>query len=153
MYRFISRLWILFHWYIFFVPAPYCFHDYCFITYSETKIFKLYAVNSHFEYAALRILANVYTHVTTIMIKYRTAFSSIQSFSCVWLIVTPWTVSSQASLSITNFQTLLKLISIESVIPFNCLILCRPHLLPPSIFPSIWIFSKESVLCIRWPEC
>ena len=70
--------------YFIFVPEPYCFHDYCFIIYSETKNFKLYAVNSQFEYAALRILASVYTHVITIMIKYRPAlFSSIQSFSCV----------------------------------------------------------------------
>lgn len=64
--------------YSIFAPAPYCFHDYCFVIYSEIKNFKLYAVNSQFEYAALRILANVYTHVTTIMIKYRTVlFSSL----------------------------------------------------------------------------
>ena len=76
---------------------------------------------------------------------------SVQSLSCVWLFVTPWTVAYQASLSITNSPSLLKLMSIESVMPSNHLILCRPLLLPP-IFPSIEVFSNESVLCILWPE-
>ena len=66
--------------------------------------------------------------------------------------VTPWTAVHQASLSITNSQSLLKLMSIESVIPTNHLILSYPLLLPPSIFPSIRVFSKESILCIRWPK-
>ena len=78
-------------------------------------------------------------------------FSSVQSFSRVRLFVTPWTVACQASLSITNSQSLLKLMSIESVMPSNHLIICCP-LLPPSIFPSIRVFSNESVLCIRWPK-
>ena len=65
----------------------------------------------------------------------------------------PWTAAHQASLSITNFQSLLKLISIELVMPSNYLILCHPLLLPPSIFPSITVFSSESVLHIRWPKC
>ena len=78
--------------------------------------------------------------------------SSVQSLSHVWLFATPWTAARQASLSITNSQSLLKLMSIESVIPFNHLILCHPLLLPPSIFPSIKVFSSESVLCIRWPK-
>ena len=64
----------------------------------------------------------------------------------------PWTASCQASLSITNSQSLPKLTSIESVMPSNHLILCHPLLLPPSIFPSIRVFSKESVLRIRWPK-
>ena len=72
--------------------------------------------------------------------------------SHVQLFVTPWTIAHQASLSITNFQSLLKLISIELVIPSNHLIFCRPLLLLPSIFPSIKVFSNESALCIRWPE-
>ena len=72
-------------------------------------------------------------------------------FSHVRLLVTPWTVAHQASLSITNSQSLLKLMSIESVMPSNHLILCCPLLLLPSIFPSIRVFSNESVLCIRWP--
>ena len=77
---------------------------------------------------------------------------SVQTFSCVRLFATPWTAACQASLSITNSQSLLKLMFIESVIPSNHLILCRPLLLLPSIFPSIRVFSKESVLHIRWPK-
>ena len=72
--------------------------------------------------------------------------------SRVQLFVTPWTVAHQASLSITNSQSLLKHISIESVMPFNHLILCHPLLLLPSILPSIRVFSNESVLHIRWPK-
>ena len=66
--------------------------------------------------------------------------------------MTPWTAACQASLSITNYQRLLKLMSIESVMPSNHLILCRPLLLSPSVFPSIRVFSNESVLHIRWPK-
>ena len=72
--------------------------------------------------------------------------------SHVQLFVTPGTAACQASLSITNSWSLLKLLSIDSVMPFNHLILCRPLPLPPSIFPSIRVFSSESVLCIRWPK-
>ena len=79
-------------------------------------------------------------------------FSSVQSLSCVRLFVTPWTVAHQASLSITNSRSLLKLLSIESVMPSNHLILSHLLLLLPSIFPSIRVFSNESVLCIRWPK-
>ena len=79
-------------------------------------------------------------------------FSSVQSLSYVQLFVTPWTAAHQASLSITNSWSLLKLISIESMMPSNHLILCRPLLLSPSILPSIRVFSNESVLCIRWPK-
>ena len=66
--------------------------------------------------------------------------------------MTPWTVAHQASLSITNSRSLVKLMSIELVMPSNDLILCHPLLLPLSIFPSIRVFSNESVLCIRWPK-
>ena len=79
-----------------------------------------------------------------------TQFSSVQSLSHVQLFVTPWTAACQASLSITNSRNLLKLMFIESVMPPNHFILCRPLLLLPSIFPSIRVFSNESVLCIRW---
>ena len=78
-------------------------------------------------------------------------FSSVQSLSSVRIFVTPWTAACQASLSISNSQSLLKLMSIELVRPSNHLILCRPLLLP-SIFPSIRVFSNESVLRIRWPK-
>ena len=77
---------------------------------------------------------------------------SVQSLSRVQLFATPWTAACQASLSITNSQSLLKLMSIESVMPSNHLILCCPLLLLPSIFPSIRLFSNESVLHIRWPK-
>ena len=79
-------------------------------------------------------------------------FSSVQSLSCVQLFATPWTAVCQASLSITNSQSLLKLMCIELVMPSNHLILCRPLLLPPSIFPSIRVFSSESALHIRRPK-
>ena len=78
-------------------------------------------------------------------------FSSFQFLSHVRLSVTPWSATHQASLYITNSQSLLKLMSIESAMPSNHLILCRPLLFPPSIFPSIKVFSSESVLHIRWP--
>ena len=77
---------------------------------------------------------------------------SIQLLSCVQLFVSPWNAAHPASLSITNSQSLLKLMSIESVMPSNHLILCRPLLLLLSIFPSIRVFSNETVLCIRWPK-
>ena len=76
--------------------------------------------------------------------------SSVQSLSCVQLLVTPWTAAPQASLSITNSQSLLKVMSIELATPSNHIILCHPLLLPPSIIPCIRVFSNESVLCIRW---
>ena len=79
-------------------------------------------------------------------------FSSVQSLSCVQCFAVPWTAACQASLSITSSQSDLKLMSIESVMPSNRLILCRPLLFLPSIFPSIRVFSNESVLCIRWPN-
>ena len=78
--------------------------------------------------------------------------NSIQSLSCVWLFATQWTAVRQASLSVTNSWSLLKLMSMESVMPSNHLILCQPLLLLLSVFPSIRVFSIESVLCIRWPE-
>ena len=79
-------------------------------------------------------------------------FSSVQSLSHVQLFVTPWTAAHQASLSITNSQNLLKLMSIESVMPSNHLIPCHPLPLLPSVFPSIRVFSNDSVLRIRWSK-
>ena len=80
------------------------------------------------------------------------SFLSVQSLSHVRLFATPWTAAHQAFLSITNSRSLLKLMSIESVMPSNHLILCHPLLLLPSIFPRIRVFSNESLLCIRWPK-
>ena len=79
-------------------------------------------------------------------------YIAVQLLSCVQLFVTLWTVALQASLSFTISRSLLKLMSIESVISSNHLILCRPLLLLPSIFPSIRVFSNESVHCIMWPK-
>jgi len=89
----------------------------------------------------------IYTHLGESV-----QFSSVQSLSCLQLFVTPWTAAYQASLSITNTWSLLKLMCIESVMPSNHLILCHLLLLLPSIFPKIMIFSNELVLCIRWPK-
>ena len=82
----------------------------------------------------------------------RTKFSSVQSLGPVPFFVTPWTAAHQASLSILNSQSLLKLMSIGSVMPSNHLILCHPLLLLPAIFPNIRVFSNESALHIRWPK-
>ena len=84
--------------------------------------------------------------------KHLVPLISVQLLSCVRLFETSWTAAGQASLSITNSQSSLKLMSIESVIPSNHLSLCHPLLLPPSTVPSIRVFSSESALCIRWPN-
>ena len=85
------------------------------------------------------------------LIKHKRALV-VQSVSCVRLFVNPWTAVDQPSLSFTISQSLLKLISIESVMPSNHLTLCHPLLLLPSVFPSIRVFSNESALHIRWPK-
>ena len=101
----------------------------------------------------IKEVKNTVTHVLRCSLQHclqqSVQFSSVTQ-SC-WLFVTPWTAAHQASLSITNSQSLLSLMSIESVMPSNHLIFCCPLFLP-SIFPSIRVFSKESVLCIRWPK-
>ena len=126
---------------------------------------------SHLTYCLLcsvKHLANVMHHKynqtiqfwmknnPTFLDQYRSnyvwAISSVQLLSCVRLFATPWTAARQSSLSITNSWSQLKLMSIALVMPFNHLNLCRPLLLPPSIFPSIRVFSNELVLCIRWPK-
>ena len=83
---------------------------------------------------------------------YSTVSVSVQSFSRVWLLATPWTAALQASLSITYSWSLLRLMSIELVMPSNHLILCCPLLFSPLIFPSVRVFSNESDLLIRWPK-
>ena len=108
---------------------------------------------THKETACVRIfVSGSASEETQIKTPCMCSSSSVQSLSCVWLFVTPWTSARQASLSITNSQSLLKLMSIKSVMPSNHLIFCCPLLLPPLIFPSIRIFSNESVLHIRWPK-
>ena len=96
----------------------------------------------------MKLITKQIIYVTSLKIK----ISSVPSLSLVWLYATPWTAACQASLSITNTLRLFKLMSIESVMPSNHLILCHPLLLLPSIFPSIRVFSNESVLYIRWPK-
>ena len=89
---------------------------------------------------------------TSVKAHHREVFSSVQLLSRVWLFVTTWTAACQPSLSITKSRSLLKLVSIESVMSSNHLILCCPLLLLPSVFPSIRVFPIESVLYIRWPK-
>ena len=90
--------------------------------------------------------------VNSLMLHSSVQFSSVQSLSCVRLFVTPWIAARQASLSITNSQSSLRLTSIESMMPTSDLILCRPLLLLPPIPPSIRAFSNESTLHMRWPK-
>ena len=87
-----------------------------------------------------------------VKLKHTTSVVVVQLLSCVQLLATPWTAACQASLSFTISWNLLKLMSIELVMPSNHLILCHPLLLLPSIFPSIRVFSNESALHIRWPK-
>ena len=90
-------------------------------------------------------------YLFALMLDILQRFSSFQ-LSRVWLFANPWTAAPQASMFITNSRSSLKLMSIECVMPSNRLILCHPLLLPTLIFPSIRVFSNESVLCIRWPK-
>ena len=96
-----------------------------------------------------RILSSI---IWGLISSFSSVFSSVQSLSCVCLFATPWTAARQASLSIINSLSPTKPMSIESVMPSNHLILCRPLLLLPSIFPSIKGFSNESALRIKWPK-
>ena len=102
--------------------------------------------------AAVPAVAKSQTRPTDFHLNSPLFFSSVQLLNCVRLFVTPWTAARQASLSITNSRSLLKLISTESVMPSKYLTHCCPLLLLPSIFPSIRVFSNESVPCIRWPK-
>ena len=110
-------------------------------------IYPRFCLQGHFD---LRLRTDL-TIQYVILIYCSPNLCSVQ-FSRVQLFATSWTAAGQASLSITNSQSLLKLMSIEWVMPSNHLTLCRPLLLPPSIFPSIRVFSNESDRCIRWPK-
>ena len=101
----------------------------------------------------MNCLCSVYNGFLETELKANDRFSSVQSLSSVWLFSSPWTAAHQASLSITSSWSLLKLLFIESAMSSNHFILCRLLLLLPSIFPSIRVFSNESVLHIRWPKC
>ena len=97
-------------------------------------------------------LSRVFSNTTVQKHQFFQWISSVQSLSHVQLFATPWSAARQASLSITNSRSLLKLMSIKSVMPSNHPILCHPLLLLPSVFPSIKVFSNELALCIRWPK-
>ena len=111
---------------------------------NEMIFSKLFVYIFSFSKLGLHKNAHVHTHIYPI-------FSSVQPLNRVQLFATPWTAALQASPSIISSQSLPKPMSIESVMPSNYLILCRPLLLP-SIFPSIKVFSNESALCMRWPK-
>ena len=98
------------------------------------------------------LIGHSYVYIFSTILPNCCQFSLVQSLSCVGRFVTPWTVAQQASLSITNSRSLLKLMSIKSVMPSNRLILCHPLLLLPSIIPSTRVFSNEAALPIRWPK-
>ena len=116
----------------------------------------------HFFWAILMAYWTYFSHMnhnqakglihSFLQLLYKQTSVSVQLLSHIWLFSTPWTAACQASLSIINSWSLLKLMSIESAMKFNHLVLCRPLLFPPSIPPSIRAFSNESVLCIRWPN-
>ena len=120
-------------------------HKWLFIT-THFQHFKKFSTSFSFTFLTVKYFHHIYNDNVSVQ------FSSFQSLSPVGLFATPWPAAWQASLSIINSQSLLKLMSNESVMPSNRLILCCPLLILPSIFPSIRVFSNESVLCIRWPK-
>ena len=119
---------------------------------SETLLITLYSLLCSASVILTILYSSSPIHSSASLTLLLVLSSSVQSLSHVWLFVTPWTTACQASLSITNSQSLLKLMSIKSVMPSNHLILCHPLLLLPSIFSSIRVFCNESVLRIRWPK-
>ena len=124
---------------------PYCYFIFPLLSFHELKVAKLH----HLWYNGNLLKAHI-LFLDFILLSVQ--FSSVQSCSCVQLIATPWTAARQASLSITNSRSLLRLMSVESLMPSNYLILCRPLLLLPSIFPNIRVFSNELAFHIRWPK-
>ena len=116
------------------------------------SLYRLFLVLFLMQGRELSLLIQEIQFSCSVMFSSMTHLLEFGSLSRVWLCKTPRTAACQASLSVTNSQSLLKLMSIESVMPSNHLILCHPLLLP-SVFPSIRVFSNESVLCIRWPKC
>ena len=140
------------HWYVLFLSLVKLFNEfdhlinsvaYVYLKFVFSFTINKYLLGSYFEFMQIYYLSsrnNCYQ------------FSSVQSFSRVRLLVTPWTEARQASLSITNSRSPPKPMSIESVMPSSHLILCRPLFLLPPIPPSIRVFPNESILCIRWPK-
>ena len=114
----------------------------------------LWENGSHYRWKGFCRLVSLLIDISEFLslMFFLTIFNSVQSLSCVRLFATPWTLARQASLSITNSQSFLKFMSIELVMPSHHLILCGPLLLLSLIFPSIRVFSKESIFPIRWPK-
>ena len=135
-------IYVHIHMYVYnFVSCLKCKH-FPIITYSS-KTFSLWLYEEY----------NLWKHASEIFQFFSiNQFSSVQSLSRVWLFVTPWIAARQASLSITNSQSSLRLTSIEYMMPSSHLILCHPLLLLPPIPPSIRVFSNKSALCMRWPK-
>ena len=124
-----------------------------FYLFNYCAVFKSYFFSLTFEsFTEMCLGLDIFIFVLTMTLLISVQFSSVQSLSRVYLFATPWTAARQASLSITNSRSLPKLKSIDSVMPSNHLILYRPLLLLPSIFSSIRVFFRESVLCIQWPK-
>ena len=128
-------------------PSPYLPGDTC-----HVALWFLGCLSCLRSSEVIRAGTESYIQVSSTVTWDMVQFSSVQSLSHVWLFMTPWIAARQACLSITNSQSLPKPMSIESVMPSNHLILCRPLLFLPSIFPSIRVFSNESALHIRWPK-
>ena len=131
-----------------FSPTLFWNHDLCIpaLCSHSTFFLSLLWLMSHSKYS------NIHVNIKKKIIELFSQFSSVQSLSRVWLFATPWIAARQASLSITNSRSSLRLTSIESVMPSSHLILCRPLLLLPPIPPSIRVFSNESALRMRWPK-
>ena len=138
------------------ISLTFCFYYSYICKYYNLEYSNLQAILFLFLFTVLKVrdllISLINTKLHFILIFLWILISSVQSLSRVQLFVTPRAAARQASLSITNSWSLFKLISLESVMPSNHLILCRPLLLPPSIFPSIRVFLNESVLHIRWPK-
>ena len=148
-------IWQIHKWEIMFDSAkPWKFCFWCFCCFTSIMnmffFFKLcyLALIFLFKKKVSTAMSRIFTNIS----KQELSGCSVQLLSRVRLFVTPWTAASQASLSTTNSWSLLKLMPIESVMSFNHLILCHPLLFLPSVFPSIRVFSNESVLSIRWPK-
>ena len=135
-----------------FLPSAMSWTDGCVLKTPAINLFFLVSLFNSISTMWRLFLCNLVSYLKLWCICILFFIFVVQSLSHVQLFATPWTAARKASLSVTSSQSLLKLMSIESVMPSNHLILCRPLLLLPSVFPSLRVFSNESTLCIRWPK-